>query len=193
MSREANKHSAVQCKEKADAFFSKGAYAQALKWYDKSLRLYPLDGVQARRDSAFVCAQTSSARSKSSGAGPGSGSGSGSGSRTGAGASAAPGSTGPRRRAARATPRTASSTARSATSTPRPSTPSSTSSGGGSKRPYKPEQQTLAAGILKCKTHYDVLSVPKNATSSQIRKAYKKVRGRAGWGSFCCGACDPPC
>ena len=156
----ANKDAAIQCREKADALFKRGAYQQALKFYDKSLRLYELPGVKSRRDSAYICAQTRSASKKASANGTSS-----NGSSTGA----APGATGPRRRA------TASSSTTSASQRAAAPAPSS----GNSTRPFTAAQKEMADRILRCKDHYSVLGLARGADANAIRKAYKKVRAGA--------------
>ena len=43
-------------------------------------------------------------------------------------------------------------------------------------KPHTPEQEREARAIVVCKTHYEVLSIDKNADDSEVKKAYRKVR-----------------
>ena len=65
---------------------------------------------------------------------------------------------------------------------PTPAAKSAPSGGGpspnASPRQFDPEQEAEAQKIKKCKSHYDVLGVDKNADESAVKKAYRKVRAR---------------
>eukprot|EP00598_Pedospumella_elongata_P006190 CAMPEP_0184978462 /NCGR_PEP_ID=MMETSP1098-20130426/8931_1 /TAXON_ID=89044 /ORGANISM="Spumella elongata, Strain CCAP 955/1" /LENGTH=122 /DNA_ID=CAMNT_0027501595 /DNA_START=181 /DNA_END=549 /DNA_ORIENTATION=- len=48
----ANQGEAEKCRDIAKAFLSKGEYAKASKFFEKSLRLFPLAGVKALKEKA---------------------------------------------------------------------------------------------------------------------------------------------
>lgn len=53
----ANKDEAEKCRDMAKNFLSKGEHEKAVRFAEKSLRLYPLGGVEAMRDLAKVGAR----------------------------------------------------------------------------------------------------------------------------------------
>ena len=142
-----------------------GNYGRAVKLLEKSLRLYPLPGVEALLGQA---------RSKLSEGGDGGSSSSSSGGGNSASASASASSA-----SAAAAPPSYSRAASTATA-------SSTSSGGGGGgtgacgRSYTEAQQSIVRDVLKSKeggrgAHYRVLGIAPNADESQIKKAYRKL------------------
>ena len=51
-SRIENRDEAEKCRDMAKRFMSQGEYAKAAKFFDKSLRLYPLPGVKSLKEKA---------------------------------------------------------------------------------------------------------------------------------------------
>ena len=51
-SRIENRDEAEKCRDMAKRFMAQGEYAKAAKFFDKSLRLYPLPGVQSLKEKA---------------------------------------------------------------------------------------------------------------------------------------------
>lgn len=65
----ANKGEAEKCRDLAKSFLSKGQYEKAIKFFDKSLKLYPLPGVdalKARAEASVRSSQSGSSRPNSS-------------------------------------------------------------------------------------------------------------------------------
>lgn len=50
----ANKDEAVKCRDMAKVFLSRGEHEKAVRFFEKSLKLYPLPDVQVLRDMAKV-------------------------------------------------------------------------------------------------------------------------------------------
>lgn len=51
----ANKDEAEKCRDLAAKFLQQGEHGKAVRFFEKSLRLYPLPGVESLRDLAKVC------------------------------------------------------------------------------------------------------------------------------------------
>ncbi|CAM9814223.1 unnamed protein product [Pylaiella littoralis] len=175
----ANKDEAEKCRDLAKKFLRQGDLDKAVRFFEKSLRLYPLPGVESMRDIAkseqrnggaggpdgggsapreepTANSDSSKSRSRSTGK-----------AGTGGGTSGA--SPGVRRRPAAA-----------------PATPAQAAGGagdgggggaGGSGRAFTPEQERMVKQVLssKAKGHYGVLGVEKGANDDQIKKAYRKL------------------
>ena len=62
----ANQDEAEKCRDIAKTFLSKGDFAKASKFFEKSLKLYPLPGVNALKEKADKLAAESSSSSSSS-------------------------------------------------------------------------------------------------------------------------------
>ena len=123
-----NKGEAEKCREIGKKHLRSGNNASAVKFFEKSLRLYPLPGVEGMRDRAKLLLEKSSA------------------------------SGGARRKDAKsAAPAPSSETS---------STPT---------RGYSKAQEEIVRKIKQCKTHYEVLSIPRTADENDIKRAYRKV------------------
>ena len=159
-----NKGEAERCRDMGAVALRDGNYGRAVKLLEKSLRLYPLPGVEALLGQA---------RSKLSEGGDGGSSSSSSGGGGGNSASASASSA-----SAAAAPPSYSRAASTATA-------SSTSSGGGGGtgacgRSYTEAQQSIVRDVLRSKeggrgAHYRVLGIAPSADESQIKKAYRKL------------------
>ncbi|CBN79139.1 Heat shock protein 40 like protein [Ectocarpus siliculosus] len=156
----ANKDEAEKCRDLAAKFLQQGEHGKAVRFFEKSLRLYPLPGVESLLDLA-----------KRRQAGPGGGgsapfsSANGNGS-SGSSAGGADASPGVRRRPS------------ATTSAPAPAAAAAAAGGGGgSGRAFTPEQERMVKQVLnsKAKGHYDVLGIEKGANDDQIKKAYRKL------------------
>ncbi len=137
---EMNKGEAERCREIAKKHLRAGNHRQAMKFFDKSLRLYALPGVDAMRDRAKSELEKEESASNASSAASSSHSSHNHHKET----------PGVRRR------ETASASEESS-------------------RPYTAEQLQMVRKIKACKTHYEVLSVSKDADENEIKKAYRKV------------------
>lgn len=62
----ANQDEAEKCRDIAKAFMSKGDFAKASRFFEKSLKLYPLPGVNALKDKADKLAAESASSTSSS-------------------------------------------------------------------------------------------------------------------------------
>jgi hypothetical protein len=142
---EMNKGEAEKCRDIAKKFLREGKWRQAVKFFDKSHRMYPLPGVEAMRERA----QEELDKELSGGSGGG-----------GHGATASSSSSGVRHRAS------------TSTSTSQAQAPASSDD---SLRPYTAEQEQMVRKIRACRNHYEVLGVPKTAEENEIKKAYRKV------------------
>ena len=132
MVHEANKSVAEECKNKAVSYMKRGDIDQAIKWFRKSEKLYPLPGVKAMMEKCMSSSNGGSSHSSSSSSTP--------------------------------------------TPSARPSSSSTASSHGEDMRSATPKNITDVQDILsaKKKSHYDVLGIPRTATSAEIKKAYRK-------------------
>lgn len=136
---EMNKEEAEKCREIGKKHLRLGNYEKAVKFFDKSHRMFPLAGVEAMRDRAKAEMKKASA------------------SRTH--------STSPRGHAS------SSAGVRHRPKAGEPSRSPSTEP----SRPYTAEQVQMVRQIKACKTHYEVLAVPQNATENEVKKAYRKL------------------
>lgn len=141
----ANKGEAEKCRDLAKKFLSQGEYEKAVKFFDKSLRLYHLPGVTALKEKAATLAAGGGASSNKGSPRPGSSSS----SSTAGTASPSP------------SPRDAPSGSAGGAS-PRPYTQEQEA---GSKK-------ILASSK---KNHYEVLGISKTASDDEIKKAYRKL------------------
>eukprot|EP00904_Undaria_pinnatifida_P012543 jgi/Undpi1/8419/HiC_scaffold_25.g10887.m1 len=175
----ANKDEAEKCRDLAKKFLQQGENEKAVRFFDKSLRLYPLPGVESMKE---VAQKGSSAPPQSSrdhsvpfsatnGNVPSNGGGAGGGSGGGSGAGASPG--------VRRRPST-TSTAGGATGGGGGgggAAAAAAAAVGGTGRAFTPEQERAVQKVLdsKAKGHYAVLGVEKGSTDDQIKKAYRKL------------------
>eukprot|EP00604_Paraphysomonas_vestita_P002167 CAMPEP_0174820564 /NCGR_PEP_ID=MMETSP1107-20130205/4485_1 /TAXON_ID=36770 /ORGANISM="Paraphysomonas vestita, Strain GFlagA" /LENGTH=343 /DNA_ID=CAMNT_0016036163 /DNA_START=47 /DNA_END=1079 /DNA_ORIENTATION=- len=148
----ANKGEAERCRDIAKEYFKNGNYEKAVKFFDKSYRLYPLPGVDALKLKAeqYLRGEQPSSGTKSSTSSSSSSSSSSS----------------------RSQPQSQSQNDSKESSSPSPTSQSS-----GSTRSYTPEQESGAKKILELakKGHYDVLGISKTAKEDEIKKAYRKL------------------
>eukprot|EP00903_Cladosiphon_okamuranus_P009199 g8785.t1 len=181
----ANKEQAEKCRDMAKRFLQQGEHEKAVRFFEKSLRLYPLPGVESLRDVAKNQQEGGAGANGATGArGTASSSGedrsearsapfsstngnANSGASWGgaAGAGAASGaSPGVRRRPA------------ATSGAPAAAAPTG-GGGGGGGRAFTPEQERVAKQVInsKSKGHYGVLGVDKGASDDQIKKAYRKL------------------
>ncbi len=149
----ANKGTAEDCRDRGSSMLRSGDYAGALKMLDKSLRLFPLPGVDKLRDQALnglkaQQRQSSSANQNDSNRYSGNGASSG-----------------------RSTTNGTSSNSNSSSST------SSKAPGEGTRK-FTPEQEAGSKKIMQLskKSHYEVLGVGRNAGANEIKKAYRKLQ-----------------
>ncbi|EWM27683.1 dnaj subfamily b member 12 [Nannochloropsis gaditana] len=146
---EMNKDEAERCLELGRKFLRDGSYAKAIKFLDKSLKLYPLPGVEALK------ARAESEWERSTG----------STSRNGGGSNSANADGGagqlPRRRAPGGGGEGGGGGSKA----------------GQNGRSYSEEQVVACRTIIqsKKKGHYEVLSVSRTATDDQIKKSYRKL------------------
>lgn len=147
MSDIANKGEAERCREIAKDFLAQRQYEKAIRFFEKSLRLYALPGVEEsiKAVQKLVSESTGSAKPTSNAETSNKSSSGGSSSNSGGGAAGA---------------------SRSAGSSSEPGT-----------RPYSDEQEACAKKLLASfkKSHYEALGLKKNATDSEIKKAYRKL------------------
>ena len=150
----ANRDEAEKCSQLAKEFLTRGELEKAIRFFEKSLKLYPLPGVAVlkQRAEGLLCeAQNpSSAPSSSS-------SSSSSSSRN-------------------STPRSAPFSS-SSEGAPSSSSTATSPAGNAGGRNYTPEQESGARRILATakKSHYDVLGVGRDASEADIKKAYRKL------------------
>ena len=150
----ANKEAAEDCKTRGVSLLESGQFEKALKFLEKSRRLYPLSGINSLIEVATskIASGTKGSNSNRGSAGGGSTSSSGSSSnRNGSSSSGGGGATDGGGNSAR--------------------------SGGGTERGYTPEQESGSKKIIALakKSHYEVLGVNRNATESECKKAYRKL------------------
>mmetsp|Transcript_13795 Transcript_13795/g.22974 ORF Transcript_13795/g.22974 Transcript_13795/m.22974 type:complete len:430 (-) Transcript_13795:366-1655(-) len=149
----ANQGEAEKCRDIAKQFLQKGEYTKASKFFEKSLRLFPLPGVKALKEKADRLAAEPAPSSSSRPTNGNSGSnGSRSNNNSNSNSSSGSGS---------------SSTSNS----------NSNSATGDSGRAYTPEQESTSKKIIAYskKSHYTVLGVERKATDAEIKKAYRKM------------------
>ena len=141
----ANLDEAEKCRELGKSFLRAGEWAKAVKFFDKSLRLYSLPGVEAMRDRSQSNVDKPPSSSSPS---------SGSSSRSSSGAKQGT---------------TFTSPSRSASSTSGSGTGSSGRSYNAEQE--KGSKEILALGK---KSHYKVLGLSNGASSAEVKKAYRK-------------------
>jgi len=144
----ANKGEAEKCRDIAKTALSKGEYDKAIKFFDKSLRLHRLPGVEALRSKAEQL--------KSSG-----------GSGQSAPSSSSSSSSKP-----------SNNSNNGGDTTPKSSSSGNANNvGAAGSRPYTSEEEAMAKKVLAPpkRSHYEVLGVNKDATPDQIKKAYRKA------------------
>jgi hypothetical protein len=154
MSDIANKGEAERCRDIAKGFLAQCQYEKAIRFYEKSLRLYALPGVEESIKAAQKLATESTGSTKpQSNSETSSKSSSGSSSSNRGGGASSASNPGP-------------GVSRSASSSSEPGT-----------RPYSDEQEACAKKLLANfkKSHYEALCLKKNATDSEIKKAYRKL------------------
>eukprot|EP00339_Tiarina_fusa_P009948 CAMPEP_0117018842 /NCGR_PEP_ID=MMETSP0472-20121206/14526_1 /TAXON_ID=693140 ORGANISM="Tiarina fusus, Strain LIS" /NCGR_SAMPLE_ID=MMETSP0472 /ASSEMBLY_ACC=CAM_ASM_000603 /LENGTH=441 /DNA_ID=CAMNT_0004723623 /DNA_START=30 /DNA_END=1355 /DNA_ORIENTATION=- len=151
---EVNKDEAERCRDIAARALRQQQYERAVKFFKKSLSLYPLPGVDA------LLAQ--SERLAANGSGDG--------------GTAAP------QESSTSSTSTAGDGSRSRPSMPSraESTASSTASIGASGRSYTPDQEEIVKKILRAKeggrgAHYRILGIAADAGENDIKKAYRKM------------------
>jgi len=162
---EVNKEQAEKCKTIGATALKQAQYDRAVKFFKKSLHLYPLPGVEALLSTAERMAKGESSSSSSGAAGSTSSS-----SNHTNGASSSSGTSSSFNGGA-----SASSAPSSASAAPAPT--SAPASGG---RTSTPAMEETVERILKAKeggrgAHYRVLGISQNATESEIKKAYRKT------------------
>ena len=163
---EVNKEEAARCRDIGAAALRNGQHARAVRFLEKSLKLYPLPGVTALLGQAR----------RKAGGGEAAGGPSANGGASAGGASDR-------------TADGASSSSSSSTSSGRRPMGQSPSSGGGAApsvagehngRSYTPAQAAVVESVLRSKeggrgAHYRVLGIESTATDADIKKAYRKL------------------
>lgn len=144
---EMNKEEAEKCREIGKRHLRTGSFRQAIRFFEKSHRMYPLPGVEAMRDRAqqeLKREEEAAARARSA-------------------SSSASSSGGHHESHAHRRHHSAAAPA----SAPKAEEPA---------RPYTAAQVQIVNKIRACKNHYEVLAVPQVADDNEIKKAYRKVR-----------------
>ena len=167
---EVNKEEAARCRDIGAAALRSGQTARAVKMFSKSLKLYPLPGVNALLQQAEKKLQSEDEGSTTNG-----GSSFNENSSRPNNYSSAPSSNSSSANGF-APSRSASmnSTASSAAST------TSSAATGADGRAYTPAQEQIVSQILKAKqggrgAHYRVLGIEQSADEAAIKKAYRKL------------------
>ena len=165
---EVNKEQAEKCKTIGATALKSAQYDRAVKFFKKSLHLYPLPGVEALLTTAERMAkgESSSHSSSNHSSTNGSSSSAGNSSSYHAGGASSSSSSSTRRPAP------------SPASAPAPSTTTSAPASGG--RAFTSEMEGTVDRILKAKeggrgAHYRVLGIDPKATEKDIKKAYRKT------------------
>lgn len=161
---EVNKEQAEKCKTIGASALKEAQYDRAVKFFKKSLHLYPLPGVEALLSTAERMAGASGGSSSSSSSNHTNGASSSTSSSFNGRASASASSS--------------SSTARSEASARAPASDSNLRTEGG--RSYTPAMVETVERILKAKeggrgAHYRIMGIAKDATEKEIKKAYRKI------------------
>ena len=173
----ANRDEAEKCAQMAKEFLTRGELEKSVRFFDKSLKLYPLPGVAVLRQRAEGMlneantpspssprSSSSSSSSSSSGGGSSSSSSSSSSSRSGSGAGGG-------------VPRSSSSGSTNSSNTTSSGGESSGAAATPSGRNFTPEQESGSRRLLATskKSHYEVLGVARSANEAEIKKAYRKL------------------
>lgn len=165
-----NKEEAARCRDIGAAALRNGQHARAVRFLEKSLRLYPLPGVTA------LLGQARRKAGEGEAAGGSGNGGDGASNRAADGASSSSSTT-------------ASSGSRPMGHADQRASSSSLGGGGGSApsvagehngRSYTPAQAAVVESVLRSKeggrgAHYRVLGVESTATDADIKKAYRKL------------------
>ena len=173
---EVNKEEAARCRDIGATALRAGQTARAVKFFQKSLRLYPLPGVQALLEQAEKKLQNEGSSSSTSNTNNGTSSNQSNSNRPNY-SSAAPSSSNSSSSA------NGFASSRSSSSASVNNTTSSTSSNtatGADGRAYTPAQEQIVSQVLKAKeggrgAHYRVLGIEQNADEAAIKKAYRKL------------------
>eukprot|EP00518_Triparma_eleuthera_P003173 CAMPEP_0182462586 /NCGR_PEP_ID=MMETSP1319-20130603/6799_1 /TAXON_ID=172717 /ORGANISM="Bolidomonas pacifica, Strain RCC208" /LENGTH=218 /DNA_ID=CAMNT_0024662023 /DNA_START=42 /DNA_END=695 /DNA_ORIENTATION=+ len=147
---EENKEQSEKCRDLAKSYMKAGNYPKAIKFFEKSLRLYPLTGVQSMIDR---CKREMSAPPASS-------------SSSSSPSPSSPSGAGARRRSAAAQQATENRQRQE--------------SGAADVRDYTPAQATVAESVRRASksprdAHYKVLGVERGASDAEIKKAYRRL------------------
>mmetsp|Transcript_21210 Transcript_21210/g.43455 ORF Transcript_21210/g.43455 Transcript_21210/m.43455 type:complete len:461 (-) Transcript_21210:1592-2974(-) len=164
---EVNKGEAERCRDMGASALRDGNYSRAAKLLGKSLRLYPLPGVEALLGQA----ESKLRQEQSGGVGGGGGATSASASASSASASAASNGS-----ASAST----TSAAAAAAAPPRQSYSRAASGPASTTRGYTEAQAQIVKEVLRAKeggsgAHYRVLEIQPDANDAQIKKAYRKL------------------
>lgn len=175
---EVNKEAAEQCKVIGATALRQGEYEKAVKFFKRSLSLYPLPGVEALLASANRAAQNASTagnRTTSSSSSSASSSTAANGTSrensTGNNSGSQQSNSSTRRAAAAAAPSPAAAPSGSA---------SSTAGTGGDGRAYTQAQVAMVEKVLRAKqggrgAHYRVLELQSTCTEAEIKRSYRKL------------------
>ncbi|CAM9738458.1 unnamed protein product, partial [Phaeothamnion confervicola] len=192
---EANRDEAERCKEIAKDHLRKGKYDSAAKFFDKSLRLFPLPGVEGMRDRALRESEAAKARAaqkaengssagangrgSANGAGSGGGGSFGSGSYGGGGGASSGGNGARPNGRANGAPDEPDAGAGSRRQSVNGAGTSGNGVGehSGSGRPYTEAQMAEVKTVLDAskKGHYEVLGVPHDVGEEELKKSYRKL------------------
>eukprot|EP01041_Mallomonas_annulata_P006548 gene6548-13244_t len=179
-----NKGEAERCCDIAKSYLTKGEYAKASKLFAKSLRLYPLPGVEALQQIAEKKLAESEQQSQSDDNGTrnqtNESNSSSSSPRTGSNNN----SNNNRNSNNSSTNNNSNSNSNNKSSGSKPDTSESTSTSSGTtaagsvkSRPFTEDQEKESKRILilSKKSHYEVLSLTKRCTEDEVKKAYRKL------------------
>jgi curved DNA-binding protein CbpA len=141
----ANRGAAEQCRDIGNEAFRQGLLEKAVKFYDKSLKLYPLSGVDKLKEKAEKMLESNNNSNNSNG--------SSSSPRSSSSSSSAPSSS---------------------SSSSAPTGTTNIGSGNRAYTPEQEAGAKKILQLAK-KGHYDVLGLKRSATDSEIKKAYRKL------------------
>jgi DnaJ family protein B protein 12 len=167
---EVNKEQAEKCKTIGATALKSAQYDRAVKFFKKSIHLYPLPGVEALLTTAERMAKGESSSHSNGGSNSNHSSTNGASSSADNNSSYHAGGASSSSSTRRPTPSPASA--------PAPSTTRSAPASGG--RGFTPEMEETVDRILKAKeggrgAHYRVLGIDPKATEKDIKKAYRKT------------------
>jgi len=170
---EVNKEEAARCRDIGAAALRSGQTARAVKMFSKSLKLYPLPGVNA-------LLQQAEKKLQSDGGGSTTNNGSSSNENNRPNYSSAPSSSSSTANGFASSRSSSSASMNNAPSTTASTTSSTTSATGADGRAYTPAQQQIVSHVLKAKeggrgAHYRVLGIERTADEAGIKKAYRKL------------------